>query len=186
MVFLFLFILFFHAPAQSENNRWTSYCRIILEEAVIRGKNISEIMPGPGVKTRPLFVTLKKLNTTRGCAGTLQPLFSTIGEELSYFTVKAATSDSRYPPVRPDELKDIAVIITFPGELRAVNSIREYNPWKHGLLVRKDGREGVILPCEGKTGSYALRKAIVQSGIDEIKGADIYIFECETITEKIK
>jgi AMMECR1 domain-containing protein len=135
-------------------------------------------------KSRPLFVTLKKDGRTRGCAGTFQPQFLTLKEELAYFTVRAATEDFRYPPVTGDELEGIVIIITFPGELRPVSGLQDYNPWKHGLLVRKDGKEGVILPCEAKTSSYSAKKAAAQSGMDTLKGADIYIFNCETVTEK--
>ena len=138
------------------------------------------------MESRPLFVTLKKGGQTRGCAGTFQPQFSTLREELSYFTARAATEDFRYPAVTREELENIVIIITFPGELRPVSSLREYNPWKHGLFVRKDGKEGVILPCEGKTSSYSARKAIAQAGIDTLEGADIYVFDCDTVMEKKK
>jgi AMMECR1 domain-containing protein len=182
IAWIFLFALMGYSYA-SEKTYPAGVCRETLERHVREGVKISIQKSDSEEKSRPLFVTLRKNGRTRGCAGAFQPQFSSLEEELAYFTVNAAEKDFRYRPVKPEELKDIVIIITFPKELRAVQSISQYNPWKHGLLVRKDGKEGVILPCEGKTSSYAVKKAVLQSGIDDIEGADIYIFDCETITE---
>ncbi|MCK9265809.1 AMMECR1 family protein [bacterium] len=167
-----------------DNIQLTNICRQTLQEHFTGKTDTIEKSVYDQIKSRPIFVTLKKNNQTRGCAGTLQPSFSCLREELEYFTINAATKDFRYPPIREDELKNITIIVTLPKKLKAVESIRYYNPWKHGLLVRKDGKEGVILPCEGKTSSYSIKKAVSQSRIGDIKGADIYIFDCETIVEQ--
>jgi len=179
---LFLLLLL-HFTGWAQNAGLTDLCRKVLERHVGNNKDISMETSALEETSRPLFVTLKKGNRTRGCAGTMQPFSSTLSEELAYFTINAATRDFRYPPISPYELKDIVIVLTFPGELRAIKSLTEYNPWKHGLLIKKDGKQGVILPCEGKTSSYAVKKAMAQAGIDNIENADICIFDCETIME---
>lgn len=180
---LFFFALCYWSPPASPENKYLhGICREALRQH-FQGSTPPETTERRQ-KSRPLFVTLKKGETTRGCAGTFHPGLSTMEEELAYFAVTAAARDFRYPAVAAEELGDIVIIITFPGVPRAAASIAEYNPWEHGLLVRKNGKEGVILPCEGKTSSYSIKKALAQAGIDSIEGADIYIFKCETLTEK--
>lgn len=165
--------------------RLTRLCREALEQCVRNGRPPAVASPADYPGSVPVFVTLKKDGTTRGCAGTFQPRFGSLAEELVFLTAAAATQDIRYPPVRFEELAAVRVVVSFPGRLSAISSLDAYNPWKQGLLVRKGGREGVVLPCEAKTTRYAVKKCLRQAGIADMEGCSFYAFECRAISEGI-
>jgi len=133
-----------------------------------------------------VFVTIRKNGTTRGCAGSLTPLFATLGESLIRFAVIAATQDARFPSLSRPELQDVRFIITLPGEVVPLSSLASYNPLTEGLLVRKNGREGIIVPHEAKTAAYALRQCRRQAGIEEGEEYSLYKFSAFTLAEETR
>jgi len=91
------------------------------------------------------FVTLKKQGCLRGCMGRLSP-----GEPL-YRVVKecaiaAAVRDFRFDPVTADELHLLHIDVSVLGDLRVIESVDEIEIGKHGLVVRKGGFQGLLLP----------------------------------------
>lgn len=92
------------------------------------------------------FVTLRrrKDGALRGCVGTMEtdaPLVETVAR----MAVAAAVSDTRFDPVREDELSELAIEISALGPLRAVRP-EDVEVGPDGLLVREGGRQGVLLP----------------------------------------
>ncbi len=109
--------------------------------------------PGPGRRAlqsrlnQPgmAFVTLKKSTQLRGCMGNLaneSPLYLTVID----CTLSAAARDPRFPPVSPDELPDLSLSVSVLGEFRAIRGPDEIEVGRHGLLIEKQGRRGVLLP----------------------------------------
>jgi len=132
---------------------------------------------------RPIFITLIKDGKTRGCAGSFIPIYPSLGESIINFTVIASTQDIRYPPVKFDELNEIKIKITFPENPIPVNNPFTINPLTEGLIIRKEGKEGVVLPGEAKTVNYAIKICFNNSGIKDLNGAIFYKFKGISFSE---
>jgi AmmeMemoRadiSam system protein A len=100
---------------------------------------------------RGTFVTLKKRGELRGCIGTLNASHS-LAQDVVSNAVNAAIRDPRFPPVRPDELGEIAVsvsVLDVPRPLvgvtgdALVNRLRTEHP---GLIIEYQGRRSTFLP----------------------------------------
>lgn len=104
-------------------------------------------MPGAALK-RGAFVTLTERGALRGCLGHVaadRPL----GEVVRDMTVAAAEEDPRFAPVAPDELGDLALEISVLSEPQPLE--RPVDPadvviGRHGLIVRRGSRTGLLLP----------------------------------------
>ena len=92
------------------------------------------------------FVTLTKNGQLRGCIGNIigqMPLTNTVAN----MAVAAATQDPRFPPVKPDEFKDIHIEISVLSVPKKIVSIEEIELGKDGvILFSPDGHQGVFLP----------------------------------------
>lgn len=93
----------------------------------------------------PCFVSLMSMGIQlRGCVGTLEtenPLYVNVHE----YTLKAAYSDPRFSPVKPDEIDELHVEITVLGPMLSLPSVNDIQIGKHGLVVESRRRRGVLL-----------------------------------------
>ncbi len=94
---------------------------------------------------RGVFVTLTKRGDLRGCIGFIEPV-APLGQAVIRAAVYAATEDPRFPPVEPAELKDIAIEISVLTPVREISDPRQVVVGRHGLIVARGGRKGVLLP----------------------------------------
>ena len=88
-----------------------SHARHVLHEHVAQEPYTEPEFPPVFSKKRGVFVTLTKHGDLRGCIGfphAIMPLRDAIREAAC----SAATGDPRFPPVTPNELRDIAVEVT--------------------------------------------------------------------------
>ncbi len=132
---------------------------------------------------RGAFVTLKKKGRLRGCIGYVaprKPLYITVRDVAAY----AAMQDPRFRPVQPAELKDLQYEISVLSPLRRVLDIKHIEVGKHGLVIRKASREGLLLPQvpveEGWDRMTFLRHTCLKAGLDpqawRDKKTDIFYF----------
>jgi AMMECR1 domain-containing protein len=135
-------------------------------------------------KPRPVFVTFRKGKATRGCAGTFYPTQTNLRDELVEFTIRAAAEDFRYPPVTRSELDRLTIIVTLPNPPVPIDSLTSYNSQREGLIVRKNGKEGVALPGEAKTAAYALKICLRNAGLENAEGAALYKFTATTFVKR--
>ena len=95
---------------------------------------------------RGVFVTLKEHGDLRGCIGYIEgvkPLFEAVRD----MAVAASTEDYRFAPVDPKELKDIDIEVTVLTPMqRCSDPAKSIVLGKHGIVVKKGGRQGVFLP----------------------------------------
>jgi len=94
---------------------------------------------------RGAFVTLHKHGELRGCIGyveAVKPLY----EAVSDMAVAASTEDPRFPPVVTDELESIDIEITVLSPLREIDDPESVVVGKHGLVIRRGMRSGLLLP----------------------------------------
>jgi len=91
------------------------------------------------------FVTLRKDGELRGCIGHLRadsPLYRTVQE----MAVAAATEDPRFPPLTREELGAVTIEISVLSPFRRLTDPSQVEVGTHGLLILKDGRQGLLLP----------------------------------------
>ncbi len=97
------------------------------------------------LEDRGAFVTLKKHGQLRGCIGyifPMKPLYLTVRDVAAM----AAVRDERFPPVTTKELDQLDYEISVLSPLRRVLSVDEIVVGKHGLIIKRGEREGLLLP----------------------------------------
>lgn len=101
------------------------------------------------------FITLEKNNRLRGCIGSLFPT-TAIAKDLAKNTFSAAINDSRFNPIKENELKDITFkvsLLTGFEEIKFTsydNLIEQIKPKTDGLLIKDGERQGLFLPSVWK------------------------------------
>jgi len=100
---------------------------------------------------RGAFVTLRRGACLRGCIGytaNIKPLAEAVRDN----TINAAFRDSRFEPVRAEELPEITIEISAltPGDspespMRAVHSLDEIVIGRDGVCIERDGEKGGLL-----------------------------------------
>ncbi|HKR61967.1 MAG TPA: AmmeMemoRadiSam system protein A [Pyrinomonadaceae bacterium] len=95
------------------------------------------------------FVSLKTLDgDLRGCIGTIEPAWETLGEEIIANAINAATRDPRFAPVASEELANLRYSVdvlsaTEPAE------IEDLDPTVYGVIVEDEAgvHRGLLLPA---------------------------------------
>ena len=94
---------------------------------------------------RGAFVTLTKGGDLRGCIGFIEP-FLPLGQTVIRCAIYAATEDPRFPPVAAAELGRLRIEISVLTPAREIGRPELVQVGRHGLIVERDGRKGVLLP----------------------------------------
>lgn len=136
------------------------------------------------------FVTLRgRDGELRGCIGRVevsQPLYQTVQDCV----ISAATNDFRFPPVTPAELDKILIEISALSPFRLINDPNEIQIGRHGLLIRKDFRVGLLLPQVASERNWNreqfLHAICLKAGLpsDSWVDADLYVFGAEVFGEE--
>jgi AmmeMemoRadiSam system protein A len=92
------------------------------------------------------FVSLKIKGELRGCIGTFKPTTENIASEIIQNAVSAATQDPRFPPVNTSELDKLEYSVDILAEPEKVNSKKDLDPKKYGVIVKSGDRKGLLLP----------------------------------------
>lgn len=129
------------------------------------------------------FVSVYINGKLRGCIGRFSPDLP-LYKVVQKMALSAATSDTRFTPVKPDELTDLNLEISVLTPLDKVNDIREIKLGKHGVYIRQDNKAGTLLPQVATKNNWTLeeflgRCARDKAGIgwDGWKRAEIYKYE---------
>ncbi len=97
------------------------------------------------------FVTIKKNGRLRGCIGNIMPQQS-IPEGIRQNTIQAAIHDSRFPPLRAEELDQVHIsisILSQPQALPYINGqdlLAKLRPHVDGVILRKGNAGATFLP----------------------------------------
>ena len=90
----------------------------------------------------PLFVTWSKGKdkNLRGCIGTFYE--DNLQKNLEKFAITAAFKDSRFPPIKKDEIKDLNVGISLLVNFEDANDCYDWEVGKHGIQIyfEKNGK----------------------------------------------
>jgi AmmeMemoRadiSam system protein A len=136
-----------------------------------------------------VFVTVYCRGELRGCIGRIgvdRPLPETV-EECAR---SAASADPRFSPISSDELQDLDVELSLLGPLEAIAAASEVEVGRHGLVVERDGRRGLLLPQVATEWDWNaetfLARTCQKAGLpfDAWKrGAKIWRFEAEVFSD---
>ncbi len=115
--------------------------------AHLAGRQLPPLPKAEGVfvEEAGAFVTLHKRGMLRGCIGNMVgrgPLVRTIQE----MAIAAATEDSRFPSVTPNEVEEIDIEISVLSPMKKITDIGEIEVGKHGIMMSQGYRRGVLLP----------------------------------------
>ncbi len=132
---------------EQERRELLSLARRSVESAVRQRKLYDYTVAGSDALTqeRGAFVTLKKSGELRGCIGytsAVKPLPLTVRDVAAM----AAVEDRRFRPVGPAELAELDYEISVLSPLRRVLDVKQIQVGRHGLVIKKGEREGLLLP----------------------------------------
>jgi len=95
----------------------------------------------------------------------LKPLDHAVRDVAAF----AAVRDQRFRPVMPAELPELSYEISVLSPMRRVLDVQQIRPGRDGLLVRRDGSEGLLLPQvateEGWDRTRFLEETCVKAGL---------------------
>ncbi|HEY5508557.1 MAG TPA: AmmeMemoRadiSam system protein B [Paludibacter sp.] len=128
------------------------------------------------------FVTLHKNGKLRGCIGRLignLPLYKMVQE----MTVSAASHDSRFLPVRQEELPEIDIEISVLSPMKKIDDMAEIELGKHGIFIEDGYHSGVFLPQVATETGWSKEEFLGHCARDKAgldwdgwKTANLYIF----------
>ena len=144
-------------------------------EALLGG----QAMPKPAGKApaQGVFVTIEIAGKVGGCRGTLDPTELTLEREIQKAVRSGALFDPRYGPVRLKG-REFKVTLTIVDRLVPVGDIGTLRP-EDGLVLRANGRTGIVLPWEGKDPHTRLRWAYMKAGVRQGTSAQIEILKAQ-------
>jgi len=151
-----------------------------VETFVKEGKtpNPEELTPEMKEKAG-VFVSIHKFGELRGCIGTFEPAKENVAEEIIANAVSSATRDPRFPPVAPNELKDLEYSVDVLTKPEPVADKSQLDPKKYGVIVECGFRKGLLLPdLEGvDTVDYQIDICRQKAGIAPDEPIKLYRFE---------
>jgi AMMECR1 domain-containing protein len=116
-----------------------------------------------------IYVTLTRGRETRACVGGAPPR-GTLVECVRALAVEALRADRRRPPVRREELPDLAIVIAFTSAGEPVTSPWLVDPGREGLGIATERGSIAFLPGEARTVQWALdqarRAGVMASGLE--------------------
>ena len=130
-------------------------------------------------ETAGVFVSIHKFGELRGCIGTFEPTEKNVAEEVITNAISSATRDPRFPPVAPNELKDLSYSVDVLTKPERVESKDQLDPKKYGIIVECGSRRGLLLPdLEGvDTVSKQISICCRKAGIMPDEPINLYHFE---------
>ena len=92
------------------------------------------------------FVSIHKHGKLRGCIGTIAPTTGSIAKEIIQNAISASTEDTRFDPIRPEELKWLEITVDVLGEAEDIGSVEELDVKRYGVIVSCGRKRGLLLP----------------------------------------
>ncbi|MFA5076544.1 MAG: AmmeMemoRadiSam system protein A [Patescibacteria group bacterium] len=131
-------------------NPYSRLARQAVEEHFDTGKTLKPPADLPMElleKKAGVFVTIYNQKELRGCIGTFLPTQKNIAQEIIANSISAATVDYRFQPISLEELPQLSYEISILTEPELVQSLKDLDPKKYGVIVRsRHRRSGLLLP----------------------------------------
>lgn len=157
---------------------------------VERGAVIEDLSGNPKFREPcGVFVSLKWRGELRGCIGFIEPSVP-LGLAVIQTAVLASSRDSRFPPVKPSELRDLRIELSVLTPLEEIANPRQVRVGRHGLVVAQGDKKGLLLPQvpveNGWDRETFLRQACLKAGLPPDawrRGATLRVFEAIVFAE---
>lgn len=159
-------------------------------ESRVRGER-EPVPEGGGALDTPCgaFVSIHRGPDLRGCLGRLEGDWP-IARVVAHLGRAVADSDPRFDPVSVDELETLSIEISALTPEREVRAIDEIQLGRHGLIVERGHRRGLLLPQVATEHGWDVetflehtcRKASLPAGAWR-RDARILVFEAEVFAE---
>ena len=172
-----------------DRRRLLAIARRALEARVRRERE--PVPPGGGALERlaGAFVSIHSGDDLRGCLGRLGSDWP-IGRVVAHLGRAVADSDPRFRPVILDELDTLSIEISALTPEREVQSIEDIEIGRHGLIVERGYRRGLLLPQVASQQRWDvetfLAHACIKAGLphdDWHRDARVLIFEAQVFAE---
>ena len=130
------------------------------------------------------FVSIKKKKKLRGCIGTLKPRERNLAHEIIQNAISAATKDPRFSPVSKEELDDLTISVDVISALEKVDSLSQLDAKVYGVVVKNEGKQGVLLPdLEGiESPEEQIQICRMKANIKEEDPVELYRFTVQRYT----
>ena len=106
-------------------------------------------LPAEMQKPAGAFVTIRRQGKLRGCIGTIEPVCSSLAEEVIRNAILAATEDHRFAAISRSELPELEIKVDVLSEPEPVDSEADLDPKRYGLIIQSKShplRRGLLLP----------------------------------------
>lgn len=135
-----------------------------------------------------VFVTLKKSGKLRGCIGYPEPIFP-LGQAVVKAAIGAAFQDTRFSPLKQEELEDLKIEITiltkpeFIEVEKPEDYLNEIKIGQDGLVVERGPFSGLLLPQVATEHNFTpeqfLEHTCLKAGLhkDAWKNSDTKVFK---------
>jgi AmmeMemoRadiSam system protein A len=160
-------------------------------EAHVRGE-APPLSERGGVLDEPrgVFVSIHKDDELRGCLGRLD-VHAPLAETVADLAAVVSDSDPRFQPVSVAELPHLDVEISVLTPELEISSVDEIEVGRHGLIVERGYRRGLLLPQVATERGWDVETFLVQTclkaGLPEDAwrhGARIWVFEAQVFSER--
>ena len=137
------------------------------------------------------FVSLHDKEDLRGCIGQLYP-DQELYKIVQHCVLSAALEDSRFLPVRQEDLPDLNIEISVLSPFRRIKDAEEIQVGKHGIYIVQGRFRGLLLPQVATNYGWDriifLEQTCRKAGLAESGWRDehsiIHIFEAEVFSEQ--
>jgi AmmeMemoRadiSam system protein A len=165
--------------------------RRAISSAVLE-KRVPDFPPHPAAlsERRGAFVSLYRGGTLRGCVGQVESP-GPLAEVVAISAINAAMYDSRFPPIRPEEIAalQIEISVLTPPERILPEAIVA---GRHGLMVVRGSFRGLLLPQVATernwSGQRLLEETCVKAGLPRDAWSEpatqVFGFTAEIFSEK--
>ncbi len=167
---------------RENENAYVHLARLSLEKYIKEHEILSlpDNLPNKMLDNKAgVFVSLKKNNKLRGCIGTIAPTTQNIAKEIINNAISAGTQDPRFAPVELEELKEIEYSVDILGKPEHIESIKELDVMRYGVIVSNKNKRGLLLPnLEGiSSPEEQINIALQKAGIKQNESYTIERFE---------
>ncbi|MDR3242327.1 MAG: AmmeMemoRadiSam system protein A [Clostridiales Family XIII bacterium] len=167
------------AALRDAEDEFVRLARQNVEHFVKTGKTIAppgNLPPGLTERRAGVFVSIKKNGDLRGCIGTIAPICDSIALEIIQNGVSAASHDSRFEPIAPDELEELTYSVDVLAEPEPIADKSQLDVKRYGVIVTHGRKRGLLLPnLEGvDTVEQQISIALQKGGI---RGSEPYTIE---------
>jgi AMMECR1 domain-containing protein len=118
--------------------------------------------------------------------GTIYPMENTTALEIIGAVAMAAGRDRRFPAVRPGELKDLILIVSFVENPRPITDkeLLMLDPTRDGLMVKNGDRSGVVLSGETDRVERMVQWARIRAGVNENESVELFRLDVVRFVER--